>query len=49
VSLQVMTMHPIDLGAWDLCSWCVAELMEERYYATSRLSLGSVLLPAFHQ
>ena len=20
VSLQVITMHPIDLGAWDLCS-----------------------------
>jgi hypothetical protein len=23
VSLQVITMHPIDLGAWLLCSWAV--------------------------
>lgn len=23
VSLQVITMHPMDRGAWDLCSWCV--------------------------
>src|SRR5437867_12576247 len=28
VSLQVITMHPINLGAWDLCSWCVAAIME---------------------
>jgi hypothetical protein len=24
VSLQVITMHPIFLGTWDLCSWYVA-------------------------
>jgi hypothetical protein len=27
VSLQVITMHPMDLGAWDLCSWGVAAVL----------------------
>jgi len=27
VSLQVMTTHPIEMGAWDLCSWWGAVLL----------------------
>lgn len=41
VSLQVITMHPMERGAWDLCSWCVALAL---MIQARRKALGSWLI-----